>query len=110
MGQDTWTAGPNLLTARQTHSCVGHPSDQNVIFVIGGYNNGYLQTIEKITFGITANDNSNTSVFIQGELSVGLTRTRSVVYQNQIYIIGGLNNGVRDGAFFHILNPDTEDV
>eukprot|EP01084_Bolivina_argentea_P082792 149915_1 len=79
-----WTVGPNLINARYLHSC---NVVSNTIYMIGGgrTNNIIIEYLEI--------NSCCDGVWIQmnDTLSVQKQSHRSIVYRNNIYVIGGYN-------------------
>eukprot|EP01083_Nonionella_stella_P212416 767129_1 len=87
-----------MLTNRAFLSCIIHPSSPSLLFAIGGYDgSNHSNTIEQIDI------DSNVSHYTES-LTVTADRTRSVIYGESIWIIGGFGDrGYYDTV--HILDP-----
>ena len=108
IGIDTkqWSNGPTMLTPRAYLSCIVHPSDLSIIYAIGGdTGTDVLSSIEAI------NVVQSTSEYVDS-LTTTASDTRAVIFEESIYIIGGLDidAGWRYLNTVHVLNTDTGTV
>eukprot|EP01084_Bolivina_argentea_P046226 85130_1 len=82
-----WTVGLSIHINRFSHSCnvVG-----DTLYVIGGFNGYYLDSVEYSSFdGLTGTFNGwNTMI---STLSTGKRTHRSVVFERDIFVLGGYN-------------------
>merc|ERR1712228_393136 len=100
--------GPDLQSPRSDLSCAVHPTDDSILFAIGGFYGGtYLSSVEKIDIA------ASTTEYV-GSLTVEVIQTRAVAYDEMIYILGGIFRDVVDAELIedihdcvHILDPNT---
>merc|ERR1712228_611367 len=100
--------GPDLQSPRSDLSCAVHPTDDSILFAIGGFYGGtYLSSIEKVDIAASITE-------YVGSLTFELIQTRAVAYNEMIYILGGIFRDVVDAELIedihdcvHILDPNT---
>eukprot|EP01083_Nonionella_stella_P282699 961975_1 len=98
---------PSLKQARERHSCVIHPNT-NELYAIGGFDPiSTLSAIESIN---TMNIAQNTWEHV-GDLTIPLTHSRAVLYENIIYVLGGMNgdSGYQSDTM-HLIDTSTSQL
>eukprot|EP01084_Bolivina_argentea_P046225 85129_1 len=85
-----WTVGPSININRDHHSCNVIDS---TLYAIGGQNSNWLNSVEYSSFnGLTGTFNAWTTM--SSTLSTGKSGHRSVVFERDIFVLGGrLSNG-----------------
>eukprot|EP01083_Nonionella_stella_P125519 379670_1 len=98
-----------MNVARDELSCIVHPNTNTLYAVAGNNGNEDVATIERYVINQTA---SNWQ-FTNGNLSKGVVQSRSVIYHDNIYVIGGFSGGLPSNAFsdcVHIIDTSANKV
>eukprot|EP01084_Bolivina_argentea_P046224 85128_1 len=101
-----WTAGKSINTKRGRHSCnvVG-----STLYVIGGVNSNHLKSVEYSSFnGLTETFNKWTTM--TATLSTKKSRHRSVVFDSDIFVLGGQDSNNNALDQIDIINTITKTI
>ena len=87
---------------RQQHACIVEPIS-GYLYVIGGFTSGSgwhgksINTIEKLYVGDIMNINQYSFYILNETLNEGIFQSRAILYETDIYIIGGYRNWGSNG-------------
>eukprot|EP01083_Nonionella_stella_P008065 23264_1 len=90
-----WTKEFHMNVPRNQLSCVVHPGTNTLYAVAGNNGNEDVATIE----GYAINQTASNWQFTNGNLSKGVVQSRSVIYHDNIYVIGGFSGRLPSNAF-----------
>eukprot|EP01083_Nonionella_stella_P028024 77163_1 len=97
-----------MQQARAYHSCIIDEVNEE-LYVIGGHDGSYeayRKTIEKIT---VSNIQQNAWAYIE-DLTEGTIGTRAVIYEDNIYVIGGLTKSAQVLMDIHVISTSSGTV
>ena len=107
-----WITGPSLTTPRRGASCIlssNIPDINQKLYVIGGTN---IDTVEYVSTYRIIFDNNQFNT-LSTTLSAGLSSTRAVLFNDIIYVIGGIISGGGSGSQsnkMHLIDINTNTV
>eukprot|EP01084_Bolivina_argentea_P209653 357074_1 len=104
INNESWSVGTELINVRHDHSCNVVNSQ---LFVIGGFNKGSIDTVDVLHISQSFHSSWTT---MSDTLSEGRAYHRSIVFGDNIYVIGGQGSNMSPVSQIDIINTVTKTI